>query len=43
MKYYWISSTTEIETKAINNTLGASKMRGEGNVPLNNVNVGCKG
>ena len=31
--------TIEIKTKAIKNTLCASKMRGEGNMPLNNVNV----
>ena len=29
MKYYWIVSTIEIKTKAIKNTLCASKMRGE--------------
>jgi len=40
MKYYWIASTIEIKMKAIKNTLCASKMRGEGNMPLNNVNVG---
>ena len=40
MKHYWIASTIEIKTKAIKNTLCASKMRGEGNMPLNNVNVG---
>ena len=40
MKYYWIASTIEIKTQATKNTLCASKMRGEGNMPLNNVNVG---
>ena len=40
MKYYWIASTIEIKTKTIKNTLCASKMRGEGKMPLNNVNVG---
>ena len=39
MKYYWIGSTINIKTKDIKNTLCASKMR-EGNMPLNNVNVG---
>ena len=37
MKCYWIASTIEIKTKAIKNTLCASKMRGEGNMPLKNV------
>ena len=36
MKYYWITSTIEIKTKAINNTLYIR----EGNLPLNNVNLG---
>ena len=40
MKYYWIASTIEIKTQATKNTLCACKMRGEGNKPLNNVNVG---
>ena len=40
MKYYWIALTIKIKTKAIKNTLCACKMRGEGNIPLNNVNVG---
>jgi hypothetical protein len=40
MKHYWIASTIEIETKTNKNTLCASKMREEGNIPLNNVNVG---
>ena len=40
MKYYWIASTIEIKTKAIKNTLCAYKMRGEGNMPLNNIHVG---
>jgi hypothetical protein len=40
MKYYWKASTIEIKTKAIKNTLCACMMRGEGNMPLNNVNVG---
>ena len=40
MKYYWIASTVEMETKAIKNTLCATMMRGEGNMSLNNVNVG---
>ena len=40
MRYYWIASTIEIETKVIKNTLCASKMRREGKMPLNNVNVG---
>ena len=40
MKYYRIASTIEIKTKDIKNTLCASKNRGEGNMPLNNVNVG---
>ena len=40
MKYYWIASTIEIKTKAIKNTWSLSKMRGEGNMPLNNVNEG---
>ena len=38
MKYYWKAST--IKTEAINNTLCACKMRGEGNIYLNNANVG---
>ena len=40
MKYYWIGSTIQIKTKAIKNTLCPSEMRGEGNMPLNNVDVG---
>jgi hypothetical protein len=40
MKYYWIASTIEIKTKAIKNTLCAYKMRGKGNMPHDNVNVG---
>ena len=40
MKYYWIVSTIEIKTKAIKNMLCASKIRREGSMPLNNVNVG---
>ena len=40
MRYYWKASRIEIKTKAIKNTLCASKMRGEGNMALNNVNVG---
>ena len=35
MKYYWIASTMEIKKKDIKNTLCASVMRGEGNMPLN--------
>ena len=42
MKYYWIASTIEIKTQATKNTLCACKKRGEGNMPLNNVNVGEK-
>ena len=34
------SVTIEIKTQATKNTLCACKMRGEGNMPLNNVNVG---
>ena len=40
MRDYWIASTIEIKMKAIKNMLCASKMRGEGNMALNNVNVG---
>ena len=40
MKYLWIASTFEIKTQATKNILCAYKMRGEGNMPLNNVNVG---
>ena len=40
MKYYWIASTIEIKTKVIKNTLCVCKMRGDGNMPLNNVSVG---
>ena len=40
MKYYWRASTIEIKTKANENKLCACKRRGEGNMPLNNVNVG---
>ena len=40
MKYYQIASTIEIKTLATNNTLCACKMRGKGNMPLNNINVG---
>ena len=40
MKYYWIAWTIEIKTKTTKNTLCAFKVRGEGNMPLNNVNVG---
>ena len=39
MKYYWIASTIEIKTQATKNTLCACKMRGEGSMPLNNLNV----
>ena len=38
--YYWIVSTIEIKTQATKNMLCACKMRGEGSMPLNNVNVG---
>ena len=40
MKYYWIASTIKSKTQATKNKLFASKMRGEGSMPLNNVNVG---
>ena len=40
MNYYWIASTIEIKTQATKNTLCACKMSGEGNMALNNVNVG---
>ena len=40
MNNYWIASTIEIKTQATKNTLCACKMRGEGNMALNNVNVG---
>ena len=40
MKYYWIASTTDIKTQATKNTMCACKVRGEGNMPLNNVNAG---
>ena len=40
MKYYWIASTIEIKMQVTKNMLCASKMRGEGIMPLNNVNVG---
>ena len=40
MKYNWIASTIEIKTQATKNTLCACKDEGEGNMPLNNVNVG---
>ena len=40
MKHYWIASIIEIKTQAAKNMLRACKMRGEGNMPLNNVNVG---
>ena len=39
MKYYLIASTIEIKTQATKKTC-ACKMRGEGNMPLNNGNVG---
>ena len=40
MKHCLIASTIEIKTQATKNTLCACKMRGEGSMPLNNVNVG---
>ena len=40
MKYYWIASKIEIKMQATKNKLCTCKMRGEGNIPLNNVNVG---
>ena len=40
MKYYWIASTIQIKTQTTKNTLRACKMKGEGNMPLNNVNIG---
>jgi hypothetical protein len=40
MKYYWIASTIEIKAASHKNTLCACKMRGEGNMQLNNLNVG---
>ena len=40
MKYYWIASAIEIKTQVIKNTLCTSKMRGEGSMPLKNVNLG---
>ena len=40
MKYYRIASTIKIKMQATKNKLCACKMRGEGNMPLNNVNVG---
>jgi hypothetical protein len=40
MKYYWIASTIDIKMQATKNTLCAYKMRGEGSMPFNNVNLG---
>ena len=40
MKYDWIASTIEIKMQATKNMLCACKMKREGNMPLNNVNVG---
>ena len=40
MKYYWIALTIEIKIQATKTTLCACKMKGEGNMLLNNVNVG---
>ena len=40
MKYYWIALIIEIKTASHKEYFGACKMRGEGNMPLNNVNVG---
>jgi hypothetical protein len=37
--YYWIASV-DIKTLATKNRICACKMRGEGNMPLNDVNVG---
>ena len=42
MKYYWIASTIEIKMQATKNTrtLCVCKMREEGKMPFNNLNVG---